>query len=99
MGNNLAGMAREINQQIKFLGGKVNVPATDRDFVGRQIDAEITDLNQQRLFVFSLWGPTQIGAHARQQFLDPERLGDIVVGASIERLDFGLFLALATRMS
>jgi hypothetical protein len=33
-------------------------------------------------------------AHAAAQLGEAERLGDIVVGASIERLDFGLFLAL-----
>ena len=46
MGYHFAGMAREINQQIELLGREVHLQATDRDFVGSQIDSEITDLNQ-----------------------------------------------------
>ncbi len=30
-----------------------------------------------------------MGAHAGQQFLNAERLGDVVVGAGVERLDLG----------
>ena len=33
--------------------------------------------------------PAQVGPHARQQFLNAEWLGHVVVGAGIERLDLG----------
>ena len=35
----------------------------------------------------------QRGADARQQLVDAERLGHVVVGAGIERFDLGPFLA------
>src|SRR5208337_690902 len=70
-----AGMARQIGQQIEFLGSKVDLAAADGDFMGRLIDAEIANLNQRRWFVFSRWNAAEIGADSRQEFLDPERLG------------------------
>ena len=78
MGHDFAGMARQINQQIKFLGREMHFLTTDRDFVGRQVDPEITDLDQRRLLAFSSRSAAQIRAYTRQQFLDPERLGNIV---------------------
>src|ERR1039458_1750362 len=93
MGYHFAGMACKINQQIKFLRREVNLATTHRDFVRRQIDAEITNLNQRSLLAFRRDAP-QTGTYPRQQFLDPERLGYVVVGSGIQRLDFGFFLSL-----
>src|ERR1700722_10150205 len=42
-------MPREINQKIEFLRRQPYFAITQRDFMRRQIDAEITHFNQRRL--------------------------------------------------
>jgi len=37
----------------------------------------------------------QRGSHAGEQFIHPERLGQVIVGAEIERLDLSRFVAAA----
>ncbi len=38
---------------------------------------------------------TQRRPHAREKLVHPERLGDVVVGAEVERLNFAGFIAAA----
>jgi hypothetical protein len=41
VGNHLPGMAREMEEQVKFLGGEVNGPAEDGDGMGVGVDDEV----------------------------------------------------------
>ena len=57
------------------------------------IDHDVADAQQRRVRALAPARP-QRGAHARQQFRDAERLGDVIIGAEIERRDLlGLLLA------
>src|ERR1700720_4804243 len=47
---------------------------------------------EQRLFAFLLEAMALRRADPRQKLIDPERLGQVIVGAAIERFDLGAFL-------
>ena len=86
MRDHFAGVARQVEQQFEFLGREVNGFARNFDAVGGGINHKITGHNGR---LGALRGAAQMGPHPRQQFLDAERLGDVVVGAGVERLNFG----------
>ena len=54
--------------------------------VGADVDDEVAGLDGRG---GALGGAAQVGADAGQQFLNAEGLGDVVVGAGVERFDLG----------
>src|SRR5271154_2315942 len=57
-----------------------------------QIDFDIAELEYRAYLGPGLQAPPRSGAHAGQQFTDAERLGQIVVRACVQRLDFVLLV-------
>ena len=64
------------------------------DDAAHQIDRQIAQF-EDRPFTLHLQLMPQCRAHAREQLFHAERLGDVIVGAEIERLDLGNFVAAA----
>ena len=56
-----------------------------RDAAAGQVDAQLAELDHG-VGARAVDGPAQHRAHARQQLVDPERLGHVVVGSGVERL-------------
>ena len=85
-------MTRHEDQEIKFLGREVNFVAAHADQPRLRIDQEIAGTDRfLRRFSCGRYA-TQVRPYSRQQFIHAERLGDVVVGAGIERLDFRFLL-------
>ena len=78
----MPGIARQMQQQIEFLGRKVNCLPLHGDGVGRGIHNKIAGLDGRS---GPLRRPAQMRPHPRHQFLDAERLGHVIVRAGIER--------------
>ena len=89
MRHHLAGMAREVQQQIKFLGSKVNRLSLHRDSVSSASMHEVACLHRAGSAFRS---SAHVGAHAGEQFLDAERLGHIIIRAGVEGLNLGAFV-------
>ena len=85
MGQHLAGMLHQDPQQIVFLRRKLHLAFADLDDAAHQIDREIAGA-KHRAFAMDLQLVAQRRPHPRQQFVHAERLGEIIVGAEIERL-------------
>ena len=64
------------------------------DDTANQVDGEVAD-PEDRPLALRLQLVTQCRAYPGQKFVHPERLGDIIVGAAIERLDFAGLVAAA----
>lgn len=90
MGEDLAGVAGEEEQEVKFLGGEVDGAAAYGDRMRGGIDEEVADFDGR--IAGALGGAAQMGADAGKEFLDAEGFGDVVVGAGIEGFDFGVLL-------
>ena len=81
---NLAGVAQEEDQQRLLFGGEVESVARALGAVGGEIDAQVE---------FGEHGPgagggsSGEGADAGQQFLESERLAQVVVGPAVEPPD------------
>ena len=60
---------------------------------GRHIDAEVGELQPGEASLPWDDAHASVGAHARQQFVHPERLGHVVVGAGVQRFDLDIFFA------
>ncbi len=84
MRHHLAGVARQVQKQIEFLGREMNGLALHGDGMGSLIDDEVASLDGRS---GTLRGAAQMRAHAGQQFLNAEWLGHIVVGAGVERFN------------
>ena len=80
-----APLHRQTAKQREFFGGQVNkLAATMRD-VPREVDRHVTKRQRvRRLAILHRVGSPHQRAHARKQFRDAERLGQVVVGAEIE---------------
>ena len=86
MRDHLSGVPGKVNQQVKLFGSQVNRLAHDADQMRRGVDNKIAQLDcERRAFRCA----TQMGSHSRQQFLDSERLGHVVVCARIQRFNLG----------
>src|ERR1700704_2684142 len=82
--NDTAGVVHEIGKQAIFVRGQLDRIAVDGDPAGAGIEAHAAAIE---LALGVAGRTTQQGADARQDFLEMERLRDIVVGAGVETLD------------
>jgi len=85
--HDLAGTASEVDEKIELLRRKANFVVTDGNLVRGGVDAEVADLDHRVEFIVG-GDAAEVGAHARQQFVHAEGLGDIVVGAGVEGFNF-----------
>ncbi len=92
MGKNFSGIADEVHEQIEFFRRQSQPFALLTRGVCFQIDHEVSRLQNLRLGFGSRFA-AQGGANACQQLVHAKRLGDIVVGAGIECVNFGFFFA------
>ncbi len=90
VGEDFAGVAGEEKKQVEFLGCEMNGTAGDGDGVGTGIDEKVANFNGA--IAGTLGRTAKMGAHAGEELLNAERLGDVVVGAGIEGLHFGVLL-------
>lgn len=81
-----ACVAREVQQQVEFLGRKVDGLALHSDAMGVCVNDKVTRFNGGG---GALGSAAQMGTHAGEQFLNSERLGHVVVSAGIESFNFG----------
>ncbi|CCV16199.1 hypothetical protein MESS4_830419 [Mesorhizobium sp. STM 4661] len=73
-------------QYVVFLRRQLYLPVLDLDDALHQIDGEIAGL-EHRLFALLLEFVTKRHTDARDQLIHAERLGDVVIGAELERGD------------
>src|SRR5512133_823475 len=78
-----AGVPNQELHQLPLGRGQPDLPPVPYDLLGGQVDAEVRGLHDRDQLVG--WGsPADGGAQAGQQLVEPERLGDVVIGARIE---------------
>ena len=94
MGQHLAGMLHQHAQQFVFLGRQLDLAVADLDDTAHQVDREVAG-PEHRPLAMDLQLMPQRRAHAGEQFIHPERLGQVIVGAEIERLDLAGLVAAA----
>ena len=90
VGEDLARIAREEEQQVEFLGCEVHGTAGDGNGVRAGVDEEIADFNGG--IAGPLGSAAKMSAHTREELLNAEGLGDVIVSAGVECLYFGVFL-------
>src|SRR5579859_454308 len=94
VGQYFVRVPRHENQQLEFLWRQVDFPASDAHLARFRIDVKIAIFDGLRWLFFRRAHAAKVGPYARQQLIHTERLGNVVVGAGIERLNFTLlFLA------
>jgi hypothetical protein len=81
-GENLTGVGDEGLQQGEFAGGQAHRPAVDRHLAFQQVNADAADLDEHVRRATGV-GP-QVRPDASQQFLEGERLGQVIVRAKVE---------------
>ncbi len=87
--HDLARMPGEVEHQVELFGREVNRLALHGDSVRGCIHDEVAGLDGGG----GAFGCTaKMGAHAGQQFLNAEGLGDVVIGAGVEGLNLGSFV-------
>ena len=94
MRQHLAGVLHQHPQQFIFLRREFDFAFADLDDAAHQIDRKIAGA-KHRPFALHLQLVPQRRAHARQQFVHPERLCQVIVGAEIERLHLAGLVAAA----
>ena len=90
MGHDLTWIAGEQEKEVELTGCQVHGPAHYGDRVRGRVDMKVARIDSG--VGYALGGSSQVGANACKQFLNAERLGDVVVGPGIERLHLGAFL-------
>ena len=90
VGKDLACIAGKKEEKIEFFGREVDGAGGDGDGVGGGIDEKIADLD--RSIAGALRSAAEMGADAREELLDAEGLGDVVVGAGVEGFHLGVLL-------
>ncbi len=89
MRNHLAGMAREVKQQFKFLRRQVDwLALRPRRCAPRHRSRNRLHQSRSR----ALRCAAHMSANAGQQFLDAERLGDVIIRTGVESLNFGALM-------
>src|SRR5215472_3123535 len=83
-------MPDEQSKQRIFGGGQLDFPVCSRDDVRRKIDNQIAVFEYRDFFGWTRFALRS--TQPREQFRRAERLGDVVLGASIESGDFFLFI-------
>src|SRR5262249_8744106 len=91
---NLARVLNEGAQEIVFFRRKVHLLVADLDDAPDEIDGQITG-PEYWPFTMDLKLVAQRGSHPRKQFVHSERLGDVIVGAEVQRLDLAGLVAAA----
>ena len=86
MRQHLAGVLHEDAQQLVFLGRELYLRILDPHDAPHQIDGQIADLENRPLSLGLELMPHR-RSHAGRELLHSERLGHIVVGAKVQRLD------------
>ena len=94
MGEHLAGMLHEHAQQVVLLGRKLHLLVGDLDDAAHEVDRR-SPAAEDRPLAMHLKLMTKRRPHARKQFIHAERLGDVIVGAEVERLDLADLVAAA----
>ena len=84
MGQHFPGMGHQQPQQVILARRQLHILFAHRDQAAHQIDRQIAAA-EDRLLAVRLQAVAQRGANAGRQFLHAERLGDIIIGAQIER--------------
>jgi hypothetical protein len=79
----LARVPDEHLQEVPLRGSQAHLPVGGRDPVGAQVNGERVGLDKGVRCVAG-GGTSQRGADPGEQFIHPERLGDVVVGAGVE---------------
>ena len=91
MGDEAVAVAGELFDESPFGGGEVHLGAVALDALVCEVDLELAGGDVG--FLVAGWGgASQRGAHAGEELVHAERLGDVVVGSRVERVDLvGLF--------
>ena len=89
MGDDFAGVLREVGQQLEFRRRKMHGLVADGDGVGILIDGEVAYRYDGS---GSLRSSPQMRANPRQQLLNTEWLGDVIIRAGVESFHLGAFL-------
>ena len=85
LGDELAAVAHEHLDEVPLGRREADLVAVAVHPLGREVDGEVRGLDE-RLLV-SGRGPAERGAQPGEQLVHAERLGDVVVGAGVERGD------------
>src|SRR5208282_3640508 len=86
-----AGVAGQICQQVKFFRREMDGAVLYKNGAGSRIDSEVARFYRLQFRGFRPHA-AKIGADARQEFLDAERLGHEVIRTRIQSLDLGPLL-------
>src|ERR1700722_6875608 len=84
---NLAGVLCKADEKIELLRRKVRVLTADYDAMLSYIDDEVAESDNRLHLAGGSDASTQLCADAGQQLLNAERLGDIVIRTSVQRLN------------
>ena len=90
MGHGTAGVRHQVAQDLELLRREADVFAVGAHPAGVEIDLQVGAGVAVRAAFGGGGRAPHGGANARQQFLDAEGLGDVIVGAGIERGHFVL---------
>ena len=86
MGEDLARVLRQTDKKVKLFRSEVRVLATNGDAMLRYVDDKVAGPDDLRGCSAGRGPAAQLRADAGLELLDTEGLGDVVVGAGIERL-------------
>src|SRR5579864_6505960 len=91
MGNDFAGMPRQIDEKVEFLGREMEAAVLHSYRPRLEVNVEISHLDQLLFHLFPNGGTAKCCPNARQQLVRTEWLGHIIVSAGIERLHLRAF--------
>jgi hypothetical protein len=83
----LSGVFRKTAQKVELLGRKMQFLPANQYAMLKLVDMEIANLNNYRDGFQGSVPASQLRSNPRQQFLDTEWLGYIVIGSRVERFD------------
>src|ERR1700683_4430291 len=82
----LARIRDQLSQQLELFGRKADRMALERDITFFEVNLKL--VGDEWRSGFHGWGAAQRCADTRHQLIDTKRFHHIIVGASIESLDF-----------
>ncbi|KAG1081737.1 hypothetical protein G6F40_015379 [Rhizopus arrhizus] len=85
LGHHPPGVAQQQRQQRVLLAGQRHRLAIQRHFTAHQVHVQVAVVEHRRGAVTGYAAGAQQRPYPRHQFLRAERLGDIVIGAGIQR--------------
>ena len=91
MWNGSVRIARQILQKVEFLARQPYLVAAGDHAARREVDFQIVQVQRLLACFRRQRRAPQSSANARQQFLHAERLGDVIVGAGVQRSDLIFF--------